>query len=163
MSDRLPEIKQWYDGYRFGQAEIYNPWSVINFFRNGEFGDYWVNTSANAILRVLLEHADEERIEALQDLLAGGTISVTLNERVIYEDIGRDKSALYTLLLTTGYLTAESASRTRRNRYALRISNDEIRDAYVTEFKKLGLAEVWKYGMAFCGKKIYVAVPKKSD
>ncbi|MFV0636329.1 AAA family ATPase [Mitsuokella sp. WILCCON 0060] len=291
MSDKLPEIKQWYDGYRFGQTEMYNPWSVINFFRNGEFGDYWVNTSANGILHVLLEHADAERIEALQNLLAGGTISVTLNERVIYEDIGRDKSALYTLLLTTGYLTAESASRTRRNRYALRIPNDEIRDvyateilnhlahgidtdtfddlfdylfhgdhvrfarqlqkiltgmastfdtankesfyhgfmlgltallqgsgyavesnresgygrfdlaifpkdaqkagvimefkaaanedelqtkaeealaqiedrAYDTEFKKRGLTEVWKYGMAFCGKKIYVAVPKKSD
>lgn len=133
MSDRLPEIRQWYDGYRFGQAEIYNPWSVINFFRNGEVGDYWVNTSANGILRVLLEHADAERIESLQELLAGSAISVTLNERVIYEDIGRDKSALYTLLLTTGYLTAESASRTRRNRYALRIPNDEIRDVYATE------------------------------
>lgn len=133
MEDRLPEIKKWYDGYRFGRAEIYNPWSVVNFFRNGEFGDYWVNASANGILRVLLEHVDAERIESLQDLLAGGTISVTLNERVIYEDIGRDKSALYTLLLTTGYLTAQSASHTRRNRYALRIPNDEIRDVYATE------------------------------
>lgn len=133
MSDRLPEIRKWYDGYRFGKAEIYNPWSVINFFRNGEFGDYWVNTSANGILRALLEHADAERMESLQDLLAGGTIAVTLNERVIYENIGRDKSALYTLLLTTGYLTAESASPMRRNRYALRIPNDEIRDVYATE------------------------------
>ncbi|XOQ24984.1 MAG: AAA-ATPase-like domain-containing protein [Mitsuokella multacida] len=143
MSDRLPEIRQWYDGYRFGQAEIYNPWSVINFFRNGEVGDYWVNTSANGILRVLLEHADAERIESLQDLLAGGTISVTLNERVIYEDIGRNKSMLCTLLLAQGYLAMVSLSPIRRTRYVLHIPNNEIRDA-------------WKYGIAFCGKKICV-------
>ena len=133
MTDRLPEIRKWYDGYRFGQAEIYNPWSVINFFRNQEFDAYWVNTSANGILQALLEKADTERIEALQRLLDGGTVSVTLNERVIYENIWQDKSALYTLLLTTGYLTVASASKTRRNRYALCIPNAEIRDIYETE------------------------------
>lgn len=62
---------------------------------------YWVNTSGNGILRALLEKADAQRIEALQTLLDGDTIQVTLNERVIYEDIGRDKSALYTILLLT--------------------------------------------------------------
>lgn len=61
--DRLPEIRKWYDGYRFGEAEIYNPWSVINFFRNDCFGDYWVNTSGNGILRALLEKADAQRIK----------------------------------------------------------------------------------------------------
>lgn len=131
--DRLPEIRKWYDGYRFGEAEIYNPWSVINFFRNDCFGDYWVNTSGNGILRALLEKADAQRIETLQTLLDGGTIQVTLNERVIYEDIGRDKSALYTILLLTGYLTTASINAARRNRYALRIPNKEIRDIYATE------------------------------
>lgn len=131
--DRLPEIRRWYDGYHFGEVEIYNPWSVINFFRNDRFGDYWVNTSGNGILRALLEKADAQRIEALQTLLDGDTIQVTLNERVIYEDIGRDKSALYTILLLTGYLTTTTSVATRRNRYALRIPNKEIRDIYATE------------------------------
>ena len=131
--DRLPEIRKWYDGYRFGEAEIYNPWSVINFFRNDCFGDYWVNTSGNGILRALLEKADAQRIESLQTLLDGGRIQVTLNERVIYEDIGRDKSALYTMLLLTGYLTTAPVTAARRNRYALRIPNEEIRDIYTTE------------------------------
>ena len=83
-------------------------------------------------MRALLERADAQRIETLQTLLDGGTIQVTLNERVIYEDIGRDKSALYTILLLTGYLTSTAAA-TRRNRYALRIPNKEIRDIYATE------------------------------
>lgn len=131
--DRLPEIRKWYDGYRFGEAEIYNPWSVINFSRNDCFGDYWVNTSGNGILRALLEKADAQRIESLQTLLDGGRIQVTLNERVIYEDIGRDKSALYTVLLLTGYLTTAPATAARRNRYALRIPNEEVRDIYATE------------------------------
>lgn len=131
--DRLPEIRKWYDGYRFGEAEIYNPWSVLNFFRNDCFGDYWVNTSGNGILRALLEKADAQRIESLQTLLDGGRIQVTLNERVIYEDIGRDKSALYTMLLLTGYLTTAPVTAARRNRYALRIPNEEIRDIYATE------------------------------
>lgn len=96
-------------------------------------GCYWVNTSGNGILRALLEKADAQRIESLQTLLDGGRIQVTLNERVIYEDIGRDKSVLYTVLLLTGYLTTAPATAARRNRYALRIPNEEVRDIYATE------------------------------
>lgn len=69
----------------------------------------------------------------LQGLLQGNTETVTLNERVIYSDIGSDKSALYTLLLTTGYLTISQASPIRRNRYELRIPNKEIKDIYGRE------------------------------
>lgn len=131
--DALDDIKTWYDGYRFGHCEIYNPWSVINFFRNGQVGDYWVNMSGNGILRILLQRADAERTASLQGLLQGNTETVTLNERVIYSDIGSDKSALYTLLLTTGYLTISQASPIRRNRYELRIPNKEIKDIYGRE------------------------------
>jgi hypothetical protein len=96
-------------------------------------GDYWVNTSGNGILRILLQRADAERTASLQGLLQGNTETVTLNERVIYSDIGSDKSALYTLLLTTGYLTISQASPIRRNRYELRIPNKEIKDIYGRE------------------------------
>ena len=133
LTAALPALKAWYDGYLFGGAEIYNPWSIVNFFRHGDVGDYWVNTSGNGILRILLQRADAERTASLQGLLQGNTETVTLNERVIYSDIGSDKSALYTLLLTTGYLTISQAAPIRRNRYELRIPNKEIKDIYGRE------------------------------
>ena len=63
VGDKLSDLKKWYDGYRFGSTEIYNPWSVIQFVDNGcQFRPYWLNVSGNSILHVLLEHVDEERM-----------------------------------------------------------------------------------------------------
>lgn len=59
-ADCLPAIREWYDGYHFGRCEIYNPWSVVHYFRDRKVGDYWVNTSDNAILRLLLANADAQ-------------------------------------------------------------------------------------------------------
>ena len=131
MSDRLPEIKKWYDGYRFGQAEIYNPWSVINFFRNGEVGDYWVNTSGNGIIREMLQQANDDTIQNLQSLLSGASIQTAIREGVIYDDIGEDEDALYTMLLTTGYLTTKSRRRGIGGLLCeLMIPNREVQDIY---------------------------------
>ena len=94
---------------------------------------YWVNTSENGILKELLRHGDSFRLKELQSLLTGKTIAATLNENFNFHDIPRDDSLLYTMLLTTGYLTAVTASSTTYNRYELRISNEEIRQVYSTE------------------------------
>lgn len=131
---KLPELKHWYDGYRIGNQSIYNPWSVVCYFA----GDchpmpYWVNTSANDILHRLLHHADVPRIEMIHDLLEGKTVRVTLNESVIYKDIAKDRSALFTMLLTTGYLTIDGISPSSYNRFSLRIPNEEVRLVYSTE------------------------------
>lgn len=134
VEKKLPELRQWYDGYRFGTDDIYNPWSVINYMDNECTPmPYWVHTSGNYILKQLLSHADCLRIKELQGLLEGKTVTVSLNETVMYDQIEKDASALYTLLLTTGYLTIESVSPTTYNRYSLRIPNEEIKQVYSQE------------------------------
>lgn len=134
VEKKLPELRKWYDGYRFGTEDMYNPWSVINYMDNECTPmPYWVHTSGNYILKQLLSHADCLRIKELQGLLDGKTVTVSLNETVMYDQIEKDASALYTLLLTTGYLTIESASPTTYNRYFLRIPNEEIKQAYSQE------------------------------
>lgn len=134
LQDHLPELKFWYDGYRIGGSEIYNPWSVINYVANGCYPrPYWVRTSGNGILRVLLSHADALRIKQVYALLEGRSVRVTLDESVIYPEIGRNQGTLFTLLLTTGYLTVDKALSLSDDRYSLRIPNAEIRKLYSTE------------------------------
>ena len=130
----LPELKQWYDGYRFGSSEIYNPLSVISYIDNQCLPrPYWMNTSNNSILRELVSHADYLQIKALRGLLHDTPVSVSLNEGVIYDQIGKDRSALYTMLLTTGYLTVSENIPTSYDRYLLRIPNEEIKRVYSME------------------------------
>ena len=130
----LPEIQAWYDGYRFGKADIYNPWSVINFFDKQTLADYWVNTSGNAILRQLMKQTDEEQKEALLALLHGDSVTAVIREGVIYDDIGENPDALYTMLLTTGYLTAIHKQNTFGGQLCrLVIPNREVKDAYRAE------------------------------
>ena len=130
----LSELKQWYDGYRFGHTEIYNPLSVISYMDNHCLPQpYWMNTSNNSILRELVSHADYLQIKALRGLLQDIPILVSLNEGVIYTQIGKDRSALYTMLLTTGYLTISDDIPTSYDRYSLRIPNEEIKRVYSME------------------------------
>ena len=134
VEKKLPELRQWYDGYRFGTDDMYNPWLVVNYIDNECTPmPYWVHTSGNYILKQLLSHADCLWIKELQGLLEGKTVTVSLNETVMYDQIEKDASALYTLLLTTGYLTIESVSPTTYNRYSLRIPNEEIKQVYSQE------------------------------
>lgn len=134
QESQLPDIKEWYDGYHFGHAEIYNPWFVIHFFRNQMVGDYWVNTSGNGLIREMLRHITPETVENLTTLLYGKSVTVLIREGVIYEDIGRDEDALYTMLMTTGYLTAQSWTRGIGGlRCRLIIPNREIQDIYRIE------------------------------
>ena len=135
VEDKLPEIKAWYDGYNFAGQEIYNPWSVINYFRNNcRPAAYWVNTSGNTILRHMLEHADPSQGKSLTALLAGKKISASLDEGVIYAEIYQNSDALYSMLLTTGYLTMVDYPDPYidDDSCTLRIPNREIR----TLFKK---------------------------
>lgn len=130
----LPDIQAWYDGYHFGKADIYNPWSVINFFDKQTLADYWVNTSGNAILRQLMKQTDEEQKEALLSLLHGDSVTAVIREGVIYDDIGENPDALYTMLLTTGYLTAIHKQNTFGGQLCrLVIPNREVKDAYRAE------------------------------
>ena len=134
-SSKLAEIRDWYDGYRLGGQEIYNPWSVIWYFKKGCVPDtYWVNTSGNAILAELLRQTDQEHIDALAQLLQGGTVQGYLREGIIYNDIGNDDNALYTLLCLTGYLTITEVQRIGNLvTYTLRLPNREMQTLFGTE------------------------------
>ena len=134
--DKLSEIKEWYDGYRFAGEDIYNPWSVINYFdNNANPGLYWLNTSGNTILAELLKHVDKKQEKELQHLLQGGSVTTRIDESIIYADIGKSRNALYTMLLTTGYLTlaSEPVMRSFAVSASLRIPNQEVRAVYAKE------------------------------
>lgn len=155
MENKLPELTQWYDGYNFQGTEIFNPWSVNNYFKqHGEAEAYWVNTSGNDIVHTLLSQADEGRWEELQTLLTGGTIQAVLREGVIYSTIGENSSDLYTMLLQTGYLKAVGSMKFGDMRmYELAIPNLEIRSLFQSEImrrvdRSYGMVSFYKMGLA---------------
>lgn len=131
----VPEIKDWYDGYRMQGHEIYNPWSVLQYFANDcEPRPYWVNTSGNAILAELMRSIDDEHAATLESLLQGGSVQAFLREGVIYSDIGDDEDALYTMLVTTGYLTVSGEQRIGyETQYDLRLPNKEMQSLFADE------------------------------
>lgn len=131
----VPELKDWYDGYRLQGREIYNPWSVLQYFANDcEPRPYWVNTSGNAIIAELMRSIDDEHAATLESLLQGGSVQAFLREGVIYSDIGDDEDALYTMLVTTGYLTVSGEQRIcYETQYDLRLPNKEMQSLFADE------------------------------
>ncbi len=148
--DKLPEIKEWYDGYNFGGVEIYNPWSVIQYFQaNCKPGAYWVNTSANGIIQRMLQGLAKKNENRIQKLMSGGSIQVTVHENIIYSEIGRNSDDLYSILLNTGYLKAVHAeSDNYDEKVELQIPNKEISSLFRTEIAHnmngySGVSDVW--------------------
>ena len=108
--DKCDELCQWYDGYRFGGTEIFNPWSVINYFRNDcSPGAYWQSTGSNEIIGEVLSEAGPDIYERLQAILQGETFLTYIDTDVIYPEIRRNPSSVYSFLLVAGYLKAVSA------------------------------------------------------
>ncbi len=134
--EKITEIRNWYDGYNFSGMEIYNPWSVINYFhRNLQPSLYWVNTSGNSILAELLKHASTAQVRDIHALMDRKSIYATLDEGVIYAELHENLAALYSVLLTTGYLTLDSRPDPYDgdSLYSMRIPNQEIRMLYKKE------------------------------
>lgn len=133
--EKIGEIRDWYDGYNFSGVEIYNPWSVINYFNSDCHPDlYWANTSANAILAEMLVGIDEDEEKELFELLNMGTIDTEIRENIVYSDIHEERSALYTMLLSTGYLKTMPHEFEWASGYsAVAIPNQEIRIIYAYE------------------------------
>lgn len=109
QEQKLPEIAQWYGGYHYAGMEIYNPWSVINYFANHcRLQCYWDITINQAMRKQLIRKAIHGQHNSLLQLHDGQNITAIVDEGTFYEDIGENADALYTLLLMDGYLTAES-------------------------------------------------------
>ena len=110
INSKYDEIRQWYDGYLFGNAEVYNPWSVINYVKASATTPtslprpYWANTSSNSIVRALVEQADFTVKQEIESLIAGGTIDKPVHEDITYEDIYKTQDNLWNFLFFTGYL-----------------------------------------------------------
>lgn len=110
VEDKYKEICEWYDGYRFGNTEIFNPWSVINYFRNNcRPGAYWQSTGSNDIIEEVLTNADNGIMERLESLLQRKSFVSKIDTDVIYPQIKSDPSSIYSFLLVAGYLKAVSS------------------------------------------------------
>lgn len=134
--DRLTELKEWYDGYRFGNTEIYNPWSVANYFYNNcQAKPYWTNTSDNEIIREIMEHISPEMSDNLYSLIQGSKVQASLNMDVIYPRITDGTDTIISFLLIAGYLKPVSnAVETEYGTFMdLALPNKEILRVYNTE------------------------------
>lgn len=103
--DRYGEICEWYDGYRFGDTEIFNPWSVINYIDNNcSARSYWISTGSNDIIREIVKDASAEMKEQLQHLMNKEAVNIYVDPSIIYPEIKNNPSSIYSFLLMAGYL-----------------------------------------------------------
>lgn len=131
--DGFAVAKEWYDGYRFGDAEIYNPWSVLNFASSRfEPRPYWAGTSGNSILDALLDHADDRTFRNLADLANDRSIVASIPETVVMSDLENDRNAVYSVMASAGYLNAVP----QNGRFALSVPNKEMRGVFASVMER---------------------------
>ena len=136
VSDKDEELKDWYNGYRFGNTEIYNPWSVINYISKGCIPQaYWVNTGKNEILEDVLKSATDDVAEKLYALLQGERVIARIDQNVVYRSLSEDPANIYSLLLVAGYLKALTKELQGDGSYLCEVSipNREIAAVYKNE------------------------------
>ncbi len=139
VESRFATMKEWYNGYLFGNTKVYNPWSVIKFLYD-LYSDvdafprpYWINTSSNDIVKDLIMRADRETKMQIEELLSGGTLDIQVHEEVTYGDMHSDGENLWNFLYFTGYLTKESEYFKESSVHLkARIPNVEVKTIYRT-------------------------------
>lgn len=135
IKEELNNIKDWYNGYYFGETTIYNPWSILNYLSSPKAGlkPYWVNSSSNDLVNILLAKGSEEVKKDLEALISGNTITKVLDENIVMGDIEKSSDNLWSFLLFTGYLKAKEAYRKEEYIfYNLSIPNREVKSLYKT-------------------------------
>lgn len=137
LEGNYAELKRWYDGYKFGDKEIYNPWSILNYIDTAMENNravpqpYWSNTSSNSIIKELVEEADFGMRQEIENLIAGGTIRKPVQEDITYDDIHESQDNLWNFLYFTGYLKSINETYEEDTRYMeLMIPNTEVRSIY---------------------------------
>lgn len=137
LQDNAEEVRKWYDGYLFGNTEVYNPWSVINYVdscyenKNAIFRPYWSNTSSNSIVRTLIEKADISAKQEIESLIEGKTIIKPIHEDITYDEMDSTQDNLWNFLFFTGYLKKISEFMDGETLYVeMAIPNAEVRYIY---------------------------------
>lgn len=130
MPERKQEVKDWYDGFTFGNRnDIYNPWSILNYLDKKQFGPYWANSSSNSLVSKLLRESGKGAKQEFELLMRGEPIEVEIDEQLIYDQLLTKKNAIWSLLLASGYLKTvrvEFTEETGRHRYYLTLTNKEV-------------------------------------
>ncbi len=132
------KVKYWYDGFIFGNhTDIYNPWSVLNFLDKGKYAPYWVNTSGNGLVSKLIQEGNKTIKTTFEDLLHGKTICCPIDEQIVYHQLDRNESSIWSLLLASGYLKVISYEKgnemeeTAYPEYELAITNYEVKQMFL--------------------------------
>ena len=138
QTDHAEDVKAWYDGYHFGDLDVYCPWDVMNYLRDLRKNpkikpaSYWRNTSDNAIIRSFIDYAGENIHEKMETLLAGGYIIQKIREDLTYDYLHSSEENLWSILYSTGYLTQVRGEELPPDTAALMIPNAEIRQIFET-------------------------------
>ena len=131
IGQEISKVKDWYDGYRFGDSEVYNPWSIINFLRFKELRAYWVDTSGNDLINDVLKKITKDTIRSLERLFDGEGLRQNISGT---SDLSKllDENELWELLLFSGYLTIEE--KIDQKNYILRLPNKEVKELFKDSF-----------------------------
>ncbi len=134
LESHLPEMKEWYDGYHFGDADIYCPWDVINHVEllckdsKAEPKCYWINSSGNSLVKRFITRANKTTRDEIERLIAGEPIEKSVRLELTYDEIDNSIDNIWSVLFTTGYLTQVGV--TEQGAYKLVIPNKEVREVY---------------------------------
>lgn len=138
LGEEKEKVKYWYDGFTFGDyQDIYNPWSVLNFLDKGHYGTYWANTSSNSLVGKLIREGSKKVKTTFEALLRDETICCPIDEQIVYNQLERGESAIWSLLLASGYLKVISKEREdlmiggNLPKYELTITNYEVKRMFL--------------------------------
>ena len=144
-TERYPDVKEWYDGYHFGNAEIYCPWDVINFAKKlvnnpkAEPSAFWINSSGNDMVKRFVDKADQSTKDEIEKLVAGEAIEKQIRLDLTYEEIDKTIDNLWSVLFTTGYLTTMGKVKLPESEsyaYRLVIPNKEVREVFILQIQE---------------------------
>ena len=136
MKYKIEEVREWYNGYIFGENEVYNPWSIVNYIREKEIKAYWANVSGNTLLENMLNHAGESVYEDLKRFTDGESIKKYISDGTTIKSLLSNDDEIWQLLLYSGYLTKDEKQEKESdsNVYNLKIPNKEIRKYFGNMF-----------------------------
>ena len=131
IGSKLEEVHSWYNGYKFGDKKIYNPWSILNFLSTKEFKSYWIDTSDNYLIKDILKSADRETFDKLNNLLFGKKVEEEITGKSTLQEV-LEAHDLWELLLFSGYLTIDK--KIEDDLYSIKIPNNEVKKFFKDSF-----------------------------